>query len=106
MSKTKPVDYFSICMKMVLDKDVGSKNNDDGNTFADNQLLLASKSAMALKLHEASLNGRHGWWDKDVCSIDDLLTMRDKALKENDHVSVLNFTAMIAMRESLNIDEA
>ncbi|AGN30197.1 hypothetical protein VPFG_00197 [Vibrio phage nt-1] len=55
--------------------------------------------AMTRKLSDAREKGRRGWNDKNVCSIDYLYELRDKALKDNDHVSVLNYTAMIAIRE-------
>nr|AAL87214.1 PH108-56(+3) [Vibrio phage 1] len=55
---------------------------------------------MLQRLQEARDAGRFGWWDKSVCSIEDLYKMRHKALKDKDHVSVINFTAMIAARES------
>ena len=72
--------------------------------FADKQLLIATQSEMERKLGEHRKKGRHGWWSKDVCSIEELYSLRQKALNENDHVSVLNFTAMIAARESLEQD--
>lgn len=68
---------------------------------ADQQLLIAAKCAMAEKLGAYREKGFGGWWSKDVCSIDYLYSLREKALKDNDHISVLNFTAMIAMRESI-----
>ncbi|MFO4754346.1 hypothetical protein V5H08_11840 [Vibrio cholerae] len=77
--------------------------------FADKQLLIATQSEMAKKLGEHREKGRHGWWNKDVCSIEDLYSYRRKALNENDHVSVINYTAMIAARESIeqdNLDSA
>ncbi|EJG1091206.1 hypothetical protein C4G96_RS21315 [Vibrio parahaemolyticus] len=69
--------------------------------FADKQLLIATQSEMTKKLEEHRGKGRHGWWNNNVCSIEELYSMREKALSDNDHVSVLNFTAMIAMRESV-----
>lgn len=68
--------------------------------FADKQLLIATQAEMAKKLRVHREKGRHGWWNKDACSIEELYSYRQKALNENDHVSVLNFTAMIAARES------
>ncbi|EHA1127126.1 hypothetical protein FG475_18795 [Vibrio navarrensis] len=72
--------------------------------FADKQLLIATQSEMAKKLGEHREKGRHGWWNKDVCSIEDLYSYRRKALSENDHVSVINYTSMIAARESMEQD--
>ena len=69
----------------------------------DNQLIEAVKATMMVSLRNARDAGRHGWWDKDACSIDDLRGYREKALEGNDHVSVINFTAMIATRETEEI---
>ncbi|QEQ95090.1 hypothetical protein [Vibrio phage vB_VpS_BA3] len=44
--------------------------------------------------------GRTGWWSDNICTIDDLMNMRAKALADNDHASVINFTAMIMYREA------
>lgn len=96
----KPKDYFNSCMNLINDTNIGASNSDDGEIFADKQLLIAANSAMASKLSEAREKGRKGWWNNDVCTISELYTMRNQALSNKDHVSVLNFTAMIAMRES------
>lgn len=99
MSNSK--DYFKTCMELVLSPDIGAADSEDGNNFADKQLLVAAQCSMALKLHKASEKGRHGWWDNSVCTVEELYSMRETALEDNDHVGVLNFTAMIAMRESV-----
>lgn len=44
--------------------------------------------------------GRTGWWSEHVCTIEDLMSMRAKALADNDHASVINFTAMIMYRDA------
>ncbi|UFK26946.1 hypothetical protein [Vibrio phage vB_VpaS_AL-2] len=44
--------------------------------------------------------GRTGWWSEHICTIDNLMDMRAKALADNDHASVINFTAMIMYREA------
>ncbi len=86
--------YLKLCMQQILDC------SECNELFADNQLLIATRASMSERLGEAAEKGRHGWWDKNVCTIEELYSMRDKALADKDHVSVLNFTAMIAMRES------
>lgn len=96
----EPKDCFGLCMGKVLDC-FNPNENSEIEDVADRQLLLAANSAMALKLYNGKRLGRYGWWNSNVCSIDDLRKMRDKAIDDNDHSSVLNFTAMIAMRESL-----
>lgn len=70
-------------------------------SYADKQLTEAANFSMVQKLHIARNHGRHGWWDSQVCSIEYLYQLRDRAINDKDHISVLNFTAMIAMRESI-----
>lgn len=93
--------YLKRCMQQILNCETGAASNEDGEEFADEQLLIATRASMSERLDEAAEKGRHGWWDKDVYTIEELYSMRDKALTDKDHVSVLNFTAMIAMRESV-----
>lgn len=69
--------------------------------YADATLIDAVYNEMGVRLTEARNKGRYGWWDSEVCSVEELRIMRDYALREDDHVSVLNFTAMIALRESV-----
>ncbi|EMW3082608.1 hypothetical protein AAEX90_001857 [Vibrio cholerae] len=92
-------------MKLIVESLTGYRSSDSviaamNEEFADKQLLIATQSEMAKKLGEHREKGRHGWWNKDVCSIEELYSYRQKALDESDHVSVLNFTAMIAAREA------
>ncbi|WP_425636157.1 hypothetical protein [Vibrio owensii] len=93
--------YLKLCMRQILICEAGSDYSEDSEQFADNQLLIATRASMSERLGKAAEKGRHGWWDKNVCTIEELYSMRDKALADKDHVSVLNFTAMIAMRESV-----
>lgn len=86
-------------MMVVTDKDTGS--HVFGERDADQQLLIAAKCSMSEKLGIYREKGFGGWWDKSTCSIKYLYSLRDKALKDNDHVSVMNYSAMIAMRESV-----
>ncbi|QIW90887.1 hypothetical protein COHAPHLL_00024 [Vibrio phage V09] len=90
------MNFFQISMNLATDSSI---NPDEA--WADKQLIIASSHEMARKLADAREKGRHGWHDSNVCSIDYLYELRDKALEDNDHVSVMNYTAMIAMRESV-----
>ncbi|WYC17875.1 hypothetical protein [Vibrio phage vB_VneS_J26] len=102
-------DYFKICMEAIISP-IGSiaeikaagTDRKRAEIIADEQLTIATRAEMLQRLQEARDAGRYGWWDKSVCSIDDLYKMRSKALEDNDHVSVINFTAMIASREKAN----
>lgn len=66
---------------------------------ADKSLLMQTLQSMEDKLTDGRNKGRYGWWNDQVCTVDDLYVLREKALRDNDHVSVINFTAMIAARE-------
>ncbi|WP_340296284.1 hypothetical protein [Vibrio parahaemolyticus] len=68
--------------------------------FADAQLLIGAQAHMGDKLVLHRLKGRYGWWNEEVCTIDELYAYRQKALDDNDHTSVLIFTSMIAAREA------
>lgn len=92
--------FFNKCMTMVQIKEI---NDED---FADSQLLIASNASMSAKLSKARRDGRHGWWDPKVCSIDELYQLRKVAFDRNDHISIMNYSAMIAMRESVEEGKA
>lgn len=90
------MSYFSFWMNKILD---AAEMNDEE---ADQMLVLATQETMQTRLGQArNRQGRHGWWNAEVCSVEDLYKMRDKAIADKDHSSTLNFTAMIAMRESV-----
>lgn len=93
---------FSQSMQSILDS---QQKNLLTESYADEQLTEAANFSMIQKLEIARNHGRHGWWDSQVCSIEYLYQLRDRAITENDHISVLNFTAMIAMRESIICNE-
>lgn len=68
---------------------------------ADTALIDAIKCEMTEKLADARQNGRAGWWNDDVCDIEYLYQLREKSISDGDHISVINYTAMIAARESI-----
>ncbi|WP_155006939.1 hypothetical protein [Vibrio parahaemolyticus] len=79
---------------------VNERNPSFGNEFADNQLALTISKLMELRLTDARSKGRHGWWNQDVCSHYDLVQMLNRSLIENDYVSTINFSSMVAVREA------
>ncbi len=94
------MSYFKICMD-VIKKEGEECESNELNAFSDSQLVIAATAEMSRKLRvNRVFKDRNGWFDANVCSLHDLYSMREKALSDNDHVSVLNFTAMIAMREA------
>lgn len=93
--------YFKLCMDAIVNYDpISDERDHEHERFADVQLALAAGCEMRSKLKKHRDSGRYGWWDKNTCSLEDLRAMRDKALVDDDHVSVLNFTSMIAIRDS------
>lgn len=64
-------------------------------------LIEITKADMGDSLVKAFASGRTGWWNKKECSIPHLKKLRAKALNEDDHISVINYTAMISVRERM-----
>jgi len=91
-------------MERVLNNNTQTKetchSKTDSESFADSQLLNGIQAEMSAKLAAHRHKGRHGWWDENVCKIEDLYSYRDQAIKDKDHISVLIYTSMIAAREA------
>lgn len=67
---------------------------------SESMLCYATCDAMKRKLAENHKRGRSGWWDKGRFTIGRLYELRQNALDDDDHISVMNYTAMIAARGS------
>ncbi len=96
-------NYFKESMKLVTREDLRSSDSViqfSHEEFADAQLLIATHAHMANKLCVNRMKGRYGWWNSEVCTVDELYSYRQRALDDKDHISVLIFTSMIAARES------
>ncbi|HIF5641723.1 TPA: hypothetical protein ACX3DU_004184 [Vibrio parahaemolyticus] len=96
-------NYFAEIMKLVIRPDYRSSSavtQAMHEEFADAQLVIGAQAQMAEKLNQYRQKGRYGWWNEEVCTIDELYSYRQKALDDNDHTSVLTFTSMIAAREA------
>lgn len=65
---------------------------------ANQELITYTSKAMRLRLNQASLKGRAGWWQESECSIEHLKNLFIKAYGDNDMVSVINYAAMIHAR--------
>ncbi len=65
----------------------------------DARLCEWSMVLMNEKLDEARSKGRHGWYDNEVCTIKDLKEMLSQAVDKGDMTDVMNFAAMINIRE-------
>lgn len=96
----KPVmKFFTKALNMIRTMPV-EQDPTRSNMIADDYLITAVTSAMRMSLNEARNAGRAGWWDPEVCSISYLHGMREKALQDGDHISTLNYTAMLACLET------
>ncbi|KIF51018.1 hypothetical protein [Vibrio owensii] len=96
-------NYFAEIMKLVIRPDYRSSSavtQAMHEEFADAKLVIGAQAQMAEKLNQYRQKGRYGWWNEEVCTIDELYSYRQKALDDNDHTSVLTFTSMIAAREA------
>lgn len=67
--------------------------------IADDVLCEWAAKLMKEKLNDSREKGRHGWYDNDVCTIDDLRVMLTQAIDKGDMTDVMNFAAMIKARE-------
>jgi hypothetical protein len=58
---------------------------------------------MSKKLNAARKKGRGGWWDKEQCSIDDLMAGMQHHIEKGDMRDVANFAMMIYWRRLFDI---
>jgi hypothetical protein len=70
-----------------------------GENFADDRLLFFAEMAMKEKLNVSRRKGKGGWWNKDDCSVDHLKNLLLEHIEKGDMVDVMNFAAMIYVRE-------
>lgn len=69
---------------------------------ADSVLVSSTADAMAHRLGRARQEDRHSWWNPAVCSVVYLRDLLDKAVADEDWVSVCNYAAMLRMREAVD----
>lgn len=94
--------FFKRCMDIVeFDKKEETLSLNEHYLFANKQLLIAINCEINKKLKEIANSEEEHWSNTISLDIQSLYNMRDKALIENDHVGVLCYTGMIAMREEL-----
>lgn len=65
---------------------------------ADHELITYTTKAMRLRLAQASQKGRYGWWNDRECSAQHLQNCYERAVAEDDLISVINYAAMIHAR--------
>jgi hypothetical protein len=68
----------------------------------DQRLCDAARAAMREKLEKKSGQGRGGWWDRSRCSTGHLRQLLREHLEKGDMVDVMNFAAMIYVRECVD----
>ena len=78
----------------------------DVERHIDKTLTALARSAMDGKLYEKRKEGRGGWWDSEQCTINDLRRMLREHIEEGDMVDVMNFAAMIYVRECMALVDA
>lgn len=79
-----------------------SKGSGDMVEFAiDTTMVECLGDMMITKLDVSRDKGRHGWWNSNVCTVDQLRDELEYALRRGDMISVANFAGMIYMRESM-----
>lgn len=81
---------------LILNSCAPQKNTE---VIADTMLTRFTSQAMEEKLAESRAKGKHGWWDKDVCSIEYLYSIFNRALTRNNLLGIINTAAMIYVRE-------
>lgn len=92
--------------KANLNKLVKSAEKDPelADTIMDCVLVDLIGESMRKKLFQKRSEGRCGWWNKSACSIDDLKRMLADHIQKGDMVDVMNFAAMIYLREYMDSD--
>lgn len=82
-----------------------NKTNDEAwlnEDRADRELVAFTQKNMRTKLAAARLKGRRGWWRESECSIEELKALLDQAMAKNDMASVINYAAMIQVRNIID----
>lgn len=65
---------------------------------ADNKLLIVLDYELSNRMREARANGKRGWWNPEVCSIEFLKEQAIKNLGEGNVLDAIIFSAMVLMR--------
>ncbi|WP_030000920.1 hypothetical protein [Vibrio parahaemolyticus] len=65
---------------------------------ADFYFINAISSAISVRMREARANGKRGWWNPEVCSIEFLKEQAIKNLGEGNVLDAIIFSAMVLLR--------
>jgi hypothetical protein len=83
----------------IVDLDLAKKYPHGAYFHMSNNLVNYARMAMHERLVDEKNKGLYGWWNKEQCTIESLKALLDKAVKDGDMVSVMNFSAMMYVRE-------
>lgn len=72
-------------------------------TTADVLMVNHIATLMSVRLSQKRAKGYHGWWNKKVCSIEHLENGFVAAIEKRDWINVLNYAAMLAVREETKL---
>lgn len=78
------------------------RNNQESGPGVDNIAVTGFTDLMRSKMRASRAKGRYGWWDRGICTIDDLKTMLANHIEKGDMVDVANIAMMIHYREQLD----
>lgn len=94
-------NYFAEIMKLVTRPDLRSSSaiNQAMHKSLQTVSCFDAQAHMDDKLVYHRIKGSYGWWNDEICPIDELYAYRQKALEDNDHMSVMIFTCIVAARE-------
>jgi hypothetical protein len=70
------------------------------NANVDKASVEFMAGIMTVKLAKSRRKGRYGWFDADLCSVDDLKVMLQEHIKKGQFDDVANFAMMIHLRET------
>lgn len=80
---------------------INAYGGDNVEGFADGGLAGFVGIVMKRSLREAHIkHQRAGWWTEE-CTVERLKELRDKAIADDDNVSVVNYSAMIMFKEAV-----
>lgn len=75
----------------------------DPDVIMDEYLVAVIKEEMGIKLSKKRRDGRGGWWNESICSVDLLRQLLEEHLTKGDMIDVINLAAMIYAREAMEM---
>ncbi|QNJ59158.1 hypothetical protein [Vibrio phage vB_ValS_PJ32] len=68
------------------------------NELADELLASSMHTKIKARLEAKRNEGRYGWFDPDVCSLDELKAMLQNAIDNDEYLDAAIFSSFIALR--------